>query len=108
MMAKWQEQFPERRDELVYVLSINMNWRIHKCSDRQRKKVCTMIKLLRPFWLCVIDEFAADLDIFSRKRLFDYLTKECKERNASVVGLVHSHLRPGGQMGGSYNVHAVE
>ena len=28
-----------------------------------------MIKLLRPFQLCVIDEFAADLDIFSRTRL---------------------------------------
>ena len=44
-----------------------------------------MIKLLRLFWLCVIDEFAADLDIFSRERFFDYLTKECEERNVSVV-----------------------
>mmetsp|Transcript_10465 Transcript_10465/g.18541 ORF Transcript_10465/g.18541 Transcript_10465/m.18541 type:complete len:357 (+) Transcript_10465:65-1135(+) len=89
MMAKWQEQFPERRDELVRVLGINMNWRMHECSDGQRKKVRIMIKLLRPFQLCVIDEFAADLDIFSRKRFFDYLTKECEERNASVVYCTH-------------------
>lgn len=48
-----------------------------------------MIKLLRPFQLCVIDEFAADLDIFSRKRFFDYLTRECEKRSASVVYCTH-------------------
>ena len=85
MMAKWQQDFKERRDELVRVLGINLNWRMHECSDGQRKKVRLMIKLLRPFQLCVIDEFAADLDIFSRKRFFDWLSKECLERGASVV-----------------------
>ena len=89
MMAKWQEQYKERRDELVRVLGINLNWRMHECSDGQRKKVRIMIKLLRPFKLCVIDEFAADLDIFSRNRFFRYLTKECKERGASVVYATH-------------------
>lgn len=62
---------------------------MHECSDGQRKKVRLMIKLLRPFQLCVIDEFAADLDIFSRNRFFKYLTKECKERGASVVYATH-------------------
>ena len=89
MMAKWQENNLERRDELVRVLGINLNWRMHECSDGQRKKVRIMIKLLRPFRLCIIDEFAADLDIFSRSRFFRYLTKECKERGASVVYATH-------------------
>lgn len=89
MMADWQEQYKERRDELVRVLGINLKWRMHECSDGQRKKVRIMIKLLRPFQLCVIDEFAADLDIFSRKRFFDYLSKECKDRGASVVYCTH-------------------
>lgn len=89
MMAKWQEQNKERRDELVSVLGINLNWRMHECSDGQRKKVRIMIKLLRPFQLCVIDEFAADLDIFSRKRFFDYLTRECQKRGASVLYCTH-------------------
>merc|ERR1719223_879669 len=48
-----------------------------------------MIKLLRPFQLCVIDEFAADLDIFSRTRFFDYLSRECEKRGASVVYATH-------------------
>merc|ERR1711924_252096 len=47
------------------VLGINLDWRMHECSDGQRKKVRIMLKLLRPFKLCVIDEFAADLDIFT-------------------------------------------
>jgi len=89
MMSNWQEEFKERRDELVKVLGINLNWRMHECSDGQRKKVRIMIKLLRPFQLCVIDEFAADLDIFSRKRFFDYLSKECEERGAAVVYCTH-------------------
>jgi len=89
MMAKWQDQHKERRDELVRVLGINLNWRMHECSDGQRKKIRIMIKLLRPFQLCVIDEFAADLDIFSRSRFFDYLTRECEARGASVVYATH-------------------
>jgi ABC-type uncharacterized transport system ATPase subunit len=39
--------------------------------------------------LCIIDEFAADLDIFSRSRFFDYLTRECEMRGASVVYATH-------------------
>lgn len=89
MMAKWQAQHLKRRDELVRVLGINLNWRMHECSDGQRKKVRLMIKLLRPFQLCIIDEFAADLDIFSRKRFFDYLSRECALRGASVVYATH-------------------
>jgi CCR4-NOT complex subunit CAF16 len=89
MMKGWQEDNLERRDELVRILGINLDWRMHQCSDGQRKKVRIMLKLLRPFRLCVIDEFAADLDIFSRKRFFDYLTAECLKRNASVVYATH-------------------
>lgn len=89
MMQKWQEDHIERRDELVRVLGINLNWRMHECSDGQRKKVRIMIKLLRPFQLCIIDEFASDLDIFSRQRFFDYLSKECQERSASVIYCTH-------------------
>jgi CCR4-NOT complex subunit CAF16 len=89
MMKKWQEENIVRRDELVRVLGINLDWRMHECSDGQRKKVRIMIKLLRPFQLCVIDEFAADLDIFSRSRFFNYLTSECAKRGASVVYATH-------------------
>ena len=89
MMAQWQEEHMERRDELVRVLGINLDWRMHECSDGQRKKVRIMIKLLRPFQLCVIDEFAADLDIFSRTRFFEYLSQECEKYGSAVIYATH-------------------
>ena len=89
MFVKWQKDNKERRDELIKVLGVNMDWRMNECSDGQRKKVRLMFKLLKPFKLAIIDEFAADLDIFSRKRFYDYLTKECEERGASVVFATH-------------------
>ena len=48
-----------------------------------------MIKLLRPFQLCVIDEFAADLDIFSRTRFFEYLGRECDKYGSAVIYATH-------------------
>jgi CCR4-NOT complex subunit CAF16 len=89
MMKEWQDKDLDRRNELVRVLGINLDWRMHECSDGQRKKVRIMIKLLRPFKLCVIDEFAAELDIFSRSRFFDYLSVECEKRGAVVVYATH-------------------
>jgi len=62
---------------------------MNECSDGQRKKVRIMIKLLKPFQVCIIDEFAADLDILSRSHFFDYLSRECAERGASVVYATH-------------------
>jgi CCR4-NOT complex subunit CAF16 len=89
MFVKWQETYKERRDELVRVLGIDLKWRMHECSDGQRKKVRIMIKLLKPFQACFIDEFAADLDILARSRFFDYLARECEERGAAVIYATH-------------------
>lgn len=89
MFEKWQQDWSERRDELVRVLGIDLTWRMHECSDGQRKKVRIMIKLLKPFKVCFIDEFAADLDILARSRFFDYLARECQERGAAVIYATH-------------------
>merc|ERR1711865_1130345 len=89
MFEKWQAQHRDRRDELVKCLGIDLNWRMNECSDGQRKKVRIMIKLLRPWKVCIIDEFPADLDILSRSHFFDYLSKECAARGASVIYATH-------------------
>jgi len=89
MLKSWQETYRERRDELVKVLGINLEWRMNRVSDGQRKKVRIMLKLLKPFQLCVVDEFAVELDILARKRFMDYLTKECAERGAAVMYATH-------------------
>ncbi|KAK7827345.1 abc transporter i family member 20, partial [Quercus suber] len=40
---------PQRRDELIKVLDINLSWRMHKVSDGQRRRVQICMGLLKPF-----------------------------------------------------------
>lgn len=56
MMLKLQEAHPDRRDELMKVLEINPEWRMHQVSDGQRRRVQIMLGLLRPFSLLLLDE----------------------------------------------------
>ena len=89
MMKKLQHQHLDRRNELVNVLDIDLDWKMHQISDGQRKKVQIMLSLLKPFKLLLIDEFISELDILARNHFFEYLNKECKERNASIIYATH-------------------
>lgn len=89
MMKDWQEEFKDRRDVLAKILGVNLEWRMNRLSDGQRKKVRIMLKLMRPFKLCVVDEFAVELDIMSRTRFMSYLANECETRGASVIYATH-------------------
>ena len=89
MMKKWQDDNVERRDELVKVLDINLDWKMHKVSDGQRKRVQIMLALLKPFKLLIIDEFLNELDVVVRDRFYKYLTKECKLRNGAIIYATH-------------------
>ncbi len=53
MMEKLQNAYPERRDELMEMLGINAEWRMHQLSDGQRHRVQLLIQLVRPFQVCV-------------------------------------------------------
>ncbi|VVU95631.1 ABC transporter [seawater metagenome] len=89
MMKKVQQENIERRNELVELLEINLEWRMHQVSDGQRKKVQIMLGLLKPFKLLFIDEFTNDLDVVVRDNFFNYLDKECKARNACIIYATH-------------------
>ena len=89
MMKKLQEEHIDRRDELVKILDIDLEWRMHQVSDGQRKRVQIMLGLLKPFKLLLIDEFTSELDILVRDRFFEYLDKECKKRNGSILYATH-------------------
>ena len=89
MMKKWQDDNIQRRDELVKVLDINLDWKMHKVSDGQRKRVQIMLALLKPFKLLIIDEFLNELDVVVRDRFYKYLTKECKLRNGAIIYATH-------------------
>jgi CCR4-NOT complex subunit CAF16 len=89
LMRNRQEANRERRDVLAKVLGINLDWRMNRLSDGQRKKVRIMLKLLEPFKVCVIDEFIVELDIMSRTRFLRYLVNECNERKCAIVYCTH-------------------
>ena len=85
MMKKVQNTYLSRRNELVDVLDINLDWKMHQISDGQRKKVQIMLALIKPFKLVLIDEFVSELDILARDKLFAYLNKE----DATILYATH-------------------
>lgn len=40
---------PVRRDKLIELLDINLQWRMHKVSDGQRRRVQICMGLLHPY-----------------------------------------------------------
>ena len=85
MMKNVQNTYLSRRNELVDVLDINLEWKMHQISDGQRKKVQIMLALIKPFKLVLIDEFVSELDILTRDKLFEYLNKE----DATILYATH-------------------
>jgi ABC-type Na+ transport system ATPase subunit NatA len=47
---------PERRERLIQLLDINFEWRMHRVSDGQRRRVQICMGLLRPFSVLLLDE----------------------------------------------------
>eukprot|EP00899_Mesostigma_viride_P016133 jgi/Mesvir1/24520/Mv21862-RA.1 len=78
-----------RRQYLVDLLDINVDWRMHKVSDGERRRVQICMGLLRPFKVLLLDEVTVDLDVVTRHELLRFLKEECEERNATVVYATH-------------------
>lgn len=89
MSQKMQEKYPERRDMLYRLLEIDPDWRMHKVSDGQRRRVQIMLALCRPFKLLLLDEMTVDLDVLARAELLNFLKRESEERGAAIVYTTH-------------------
>ncbi|XP_051123517.1 ABC transporter I family member 20 [Andrographis paniculata] len=80
---------PQRRDELIKVLGIDLSWRMHKVSDGQRRRVQICMGLLKPFKVLLLDEITVDLDVLARADLLKFLKKECEERGTVIIYATH-------------------
>lgn len=89
MMAKLQGEYPERRDELVEMLGINLDWRMHLLSEGQRRRAQIFFGLLRPFKLLLLDEVTTSLDVCVRQDLLRWLEKESIDRGATIIYATH-------------------
>jgi hypothetical protein len=75
MMVKLQESHPERREELLTMLGIDLRWRMHQLSDGQRRRVQIFLGLLRPFEVLMLDEVTTSLDVCVRQDLLRWLVR---------------------------------
>lgn len=83
------DAYPERRDELVRILDIDLRWRMHAVSDGERRRVQLAMGLVRPWEVLLLDEITVDLDLLSRKRFLDWLRGETERRGVTVVYATH-------------------
>lgn len=66
----------ERRAELVDMLSIRTDGRMHQLSDGQRQSVQIAAGLMKPFEVLLLDEVTVDLDVLARRNLLQFLKRE--------------------------------
>ena len=89
MMERLQASYPERRDELVDMLGIDLDWRMHQLSDGQRRRVQILLGLIRPFKILLLDEITTSLDVCVRQDLLRWLVKESDVRRATIIYATH-------------------
>ena len=89
MMERLQNSCPERRDELIEMLGIDPQWRMHQLSDGQRRRVQILLGLVRPFKILLLDEITTSLDVCVRQDLLQWLVRESNERGATIIYATH-------------------
>jgi CCR4-NOT complex subunit CAF16 len=89
MMERLQASHPGRREELVEMLGIDLDWRMHQVSDGQRRRVQLFLGLIRPFKVLLLDEVTTSLDVCVRQDLLRWLVRESEERKATVLYATH-------------------
>lgn len=83
------DHYPDRKDELVQVLDIDLDWRMHAVSDGERRRVQLAMGLIRPWRILLLDEITVDLDLLSRSNFLAFLKKETEERQCTIVYATH-------------------
>ncbi|PYI10875.1 P-loop containing nucleoside triphosphate hydrolase protein [Aspergillus sclerotiicarbonarius CBS 121057] len=81
--------YPDRRDELVEILDIDLRWRMHAVSDGERRRVQLAMGLLRPWQVLLLDEITVDLDLLSRANFLAFLKRETESRPCTIVYATH-------------------
>jgi len=80
---------PARREKIIKVMAINLEWRIHKLSDGQRRRLQIAVGLMRPYKVLLLDEVTTDLDVIARQDLLQFLKEETEERGACILYATH-------------------
>lgn len=83
------EHYKIRGERLIEILEIDLNWRMHRLSDGQKRRVQLVMGLLKPWRVLLLDEVTVDLDVIARSRLLEFLKEETTTRKCSVIYATH-------------------
>ncbi|KAF9265368.1 P-loop containing nucleoside triphosphate hydrolase protein [Marasmius fiardii PR-910] len=79
----------ERRDHLLNVLDVNLDWHMHAISDGERRRVQLVMGLMGRWDLLLLDEVTVDLDVLVRSELLKFLREESETRGATIIYATH-------------------
>jgi len=80
---------PTRRDRLIALLGVDLDWHMHRVSDGQRRRVQILLGLMHPRQVLLLDEITTDLDLLARQDLLDFLRDESEGRSVTIVYATH-------------------
>ncbi|KIY71437.1 P-loop containing nucleoside triphosphate hydrolase protein, partial [Cylindrobasidium torrendii FP15055 ss-10] len=82
-------RYKERRDELLDLLDIDVDWHMHTISDGERRRVQLAFGLMVPWTVLLLDEVTVDLDVLVRDELLKFLRRDSEARGATIIYATH-------------------
>ncbi|KAF7332160.1 p-loop containing nucleoside triphosphate hydrolase protein [Mycena kentingensis (nom. inval.)] len=79
----------ERRDILLDLLDVDLDWRMHQISDGERRRIQLVFGLMIPYNVLLLDEVTVDLDVEIRDNLLKFLKQDSEERGATILYATH-------------------
>ncbi|KZP17298.1 P-loop containing nucleoside triphosphate hydrolase protein [Athelia psychrophila] len=79
----------ERRDHLLDILDVDLDWHMHAISDGERRRVQLCMGLMAPWDVLLMDEVTVDLDVLVRDDLLTFLKNDSEARGATIIYATH-------------------
>ncbi|KAJ6613482.1 P-loop containing nucleoside triphosphate hydrolase protein [Mycena sp. CBHHK59/15] len=75
----------ERRDTLLNILDVDLDWHMHAISDGERRRVQLVFGLMAEYDVLLLDEVTVDLDVLVRDDLLKFLKSDSEARGATIL-----------------------
>ncbi|KDQ64477.1 hypothetical protein JAAARDRAFT_201810 [Jaapia argillacea MUCL 33604] len=82
-------RYKERRDRLLDILDVDLDWHMHAISDGERRRVQLVMGLMQAFDVLLLDEVTVDLDVLVRDDLLKFLKEDSESRGATIIYATH-------------------
>ncbi|GAA5937848.1 putative ATP-binding cassette family ATPase CAF16 [Sporobolomyces koalae] len=79
----------ERRNKLLDIMDVDLDWRMHQVSDGERRRVQIVSGLMEPWDMLLLDEVTVDLDVLVRSKLLQFLVEETQQRGSTILYATH-------------------